>query len=61
MGFLDTFKGNQYKAELDRLRQEHESLKELMTPEVRDAFNIKQKISRLQEQQATEQKKLSNI
>lgn len=61
MGFLDTFKGNQYKAELDQLKQEHESLKELMTPEVRDAFHIKQEISRLQGIQEAEQAKLTNI
>ena len=27
MGFLDTFKGKQYKAELENLQQEHEALK----------------------------------
>lgn len=61
MSFLDTFKGNQYKAELEQLRQEHESLKELMTPEVRDAFHIKQEISRLQSMQASEEEKLANL
>lgn len=61
MSFLDTFKGNQYKAELEQLRQEHESLKELMTPEVRDAFHIKQEISRLQSVQASEEEKLASL
>lgn len=61
MSFLDTFKGNQYKAELEQLRQEHESLKELMTPEVRDAFHIKQEISRLQSVQASEEEKLAGL
>lgn len=61
MSFLDTFKGNQYKAELEQLRQEHESLKELMTPEVRDAFHIKQEISRLQSVKASEEEKLAGL
>ncbi|HBI62459.1 MAG TPA: DUF4041 domain-containing protein [Lachnospiraceae bacterium] len=61
MSFLDTFKGNQYKAELEQLRQGHESLKELMTPEVRDAFHIKQEISRLQSVKASEEEKLAGL
>ena len=61
MSFLDTFKGNQYKAELEQLRQEHESLKELMTPEVRDAFHIKQEISRLQSAYNSEEEKLAGL
>lgn len=61
MGFLDTFKGNQYKAELETLRQEHENLKSLMTPELQDAFTLKQEITRLQTEQVTEQKKLDDL
>ena len=61
MGFLDTFKGNQYKAELDQLKQEHESLKELMTPDIQEAFHIKKEIARLQNMQAAEQKNLDSI
>jgi len=61
MGFFDAFKGNQYKSELNQLRQEHESLKELMTPEMQDAFQIKQEISRLQKEEVAEQEKLANI
>ena len=32
MGFLDTFKGNQYKAELAELQQKYNDLQELLTP-----------------------------
>ena len=58
MGFFDTFKGNQYKAELEQLKHEHESLKALMTPEMQDAFMLKQEIDRLQSEQISHQKQL---
>lgn len=61
MGFLDTFKGNQYKAELETLRQEHENLKSLMTPELQDAFTLKQEITRLQTEQVAEQNKIDEL
>ena len=44
MGFLDTFKGNQYKTDLEALQKEHEYLKSLMTPEMQNALNINKKI-----------------
>lgn len=61
MGLIDTLKGNQYKSELEQLRQEYESLKELMTPELQDALQIKKEISRLQKEQLAEQEKLAGI
>ncbi len=48
MGFLDTFKGNQYKTELETLKQEYERMQSLMTPEMQEAFALKQEISNLQ-------------
>lgn len=61
MGFFDTFKGNQYKAELEQLQREHESLKALMTPEMRDAFMLKQEIARLQSEQTDLQKQIDGL
>ena len=61
MGFFDTFKGNQYKAELEQLKHEHESLKALMTPEMQDAFMLKQEIDRLQSEQISHQKQIDDL
>lgn len=61
MGFFDTFKGNQYKAELEQLQLEHESLKALMTPEMQDAFMLKQEIARLQSEQISQQKQIDDL
>lgn len=61
MGFLDTFKGNQFKNELENLRQEYENLKALMTPEMQDAFALKKEISQLQNQQKDELVKIDEL
>ncbi len=49
MGILDTFKGNQYKNELEKLKADHEKLLALTTPEVRQAFNLETRISQLEQ------------
>ena len=61
MSFLEIFKGKKYKAELEKLQQEHEALKALMTPEMQDAMAIKKEISRLQEEQRTVQSSLDTL
>ena len=61
MGFFDTFKGNQYKTEVERLQQELEALKASITPEMQDALKIKEEISRLQDQQKNEQNLLYKL
>lgn len=61
MSFLDNFKGNQYKAELEKLRQEYEHLQAFITPEMQDALKIKTEIERLQNEQAIEQQKLNDL
>ncbi len=61
MSFLDTFKGKQYKAQLEALQRENEALKSLMTPEMQNAFQLKQTISSLQTQIATAQYQISEI
>jgi len=75
MGFLDTFKGNQYKNSMEALQKEydslkkqyhdlqkeHDSLKALMTPEIIEALDIKQEILELQKQQKSEERELSKL
>lgn len=75
MGFLDTFKGNQYKNSMEALQKEydffkkqyndlqkeHDSLKALMTPEIIEALDIKQEILHLQKQQKSEERELSKL
>ena len=61
MGFLDTFKGNQYRKELEALQKEHEYLQSLMTPEMQDALTIRKKIEELQMQQDKEETHILNL
>lgn len=61
MGFLDIFKGKQYKTELEKLQQEHEALKALMTPEMHEALEIKKEIERLQEEKNSVQKSIDAL
>lgn len=51
MNFLDNFKGKHYKEELEQLKQEHETLKSFLTPEMQDAFTIKEEITKLKAEQ----------
>ena len=48
MGLFDTFKGNQYKAELEKSQAECERLKSLFTPEMQQADALQRKIEELQ-------------
>lgn len=61
MSFLDTFKGKQYKNELEDLSREHENLKSLMSPEMQDALALKNEIFNLQRQQENEKAKISEL
>lgn len=61
MGFLDTFKGKQYKAELEALQQQHDDLQALMTPELRDAFSLQNKIRELEDTITENRKIISNL
>lgn len=61
MGFLDTFKGNQYKTEVENLQKELEALKASITPEMQNALEIKEEISRLQIQKNNEQNILYSL
>lgn len=48
MGFLDTFKGNQYKSEVERLQAELNQLRSTFTPEMYNAQNLLMLIQKLQ-------------
>lgn len=47
MGFLDNFKGKQYKQESDNLKAELERLRSTFTPEMQQADNLQQLINKL--------------
>lgn len=61
MGFLDTFKGKQYKSELLELQSEMERLKSVMTPEMQDAFNLKNEIHVLHQQRDETEQHISSL
>lgn len=61
MGFFDTFKGNQYKEELENLQRQYDALYELASPEIKDAQHIQQKIIELKRQQQEQQNKLDEL
>ncbi len=61
MGVLDTFKGNKYKKELDELQRKYNDLSSLITPEVQEAFDLKQQIHDLQVQAVNEQATLDGL
>lgn len=47
MGFFDTFKGKQFKTELEALQKEYENIQALMTPEMQEANNLQKAIENL--------------
>lgn len=61
MGFFDNFKGKQYKNELDDLQKQLNDLQSLMTPEMKDAFLLKQKINQLEDQIKDKEKNISDL
>ena len=50
MAFLDTFKGKQYKSEVEQLQAEIARLNSLMTPQMQNASNMQLYIGNLQNQ-----------
>lgn len=48
MGFSDIFKGKQYKEELETLQQKYTDLESLMTPELKEAMSLQEKIRELE-------------
>ena len=47
MGFFDTFKGKQYKSELEELQSKYDEMQQLLTPEMKDAIALQDKIREL--------------
>lgn len=47
MGFLDTFKGKQYKQESDNLKAELDQLRSTFTPDMQQADNLQQLVNKL--------------
>lgn len=50
MGILDTFKGNEYKRQLEEASAKSAELEALLTPEMREALSIQEKIKQLNAQ-----------
>lgn len=48
MGFLDTFKGNEYKAELEKATERIEELEAMLTPEMRQQAKLADEVKKLQ-------------
>ena len=61
MGFSDIFKGKQYKSELEALRQKYDELQALLTPEMRNALTLQEKIRELEQSIQSEQKEIESL
>ena len=61
MSFTDIFKGKKYKAELEALQVQHTDLKSLMTPEMKDAFSLQNKIRELQKEILAQENKIDTL
>ena len=61
MGFLDTFKGNQYKAELEDLQRKYNDLETLMTPEMQNILALQDKARELNVSIQNQQNSLSQL
>lgn len=45
MGLLDTFRGQQYKSELEALQEKYNNLEKMLTPEMRDVIKLQEPAS----------------
>lgn len=61
MGFMDTFKGKQYKEEAEKLTKQLEDTKALITPEMQDAILLQQKIKSLRDEEVSENQKIDSL
>lgn len=61
MGFLDTFKGKQYKSELETLQNKYHDLAELASPEMQEAANLKELIRELEDKKADCENQLNTL
>ena len=61
MGFLDTFKGNQYKNELEALQEKYNNLEKMLTPEMQDALKLQELVKELEKQKSDTEAKIRQI
>lgn len=61
MGFTDIFKGKQYKTELEELQQKYDDLQALLTPELRDALSLQNKMRELEVSIQTHERTISDL
>lgn len=61
MGFLDTFKGHQYKNELEILQQKYNDLENLLSPEMRDAVKLQEFINELETKKSDITKQMNDL
>lgn len=52
MGLFDTFKGQQYKNELETLQEKYDNLERMLTPEMQDVIKLQELISELEKQKS---------
>ncbi len=61
MGLLDTFKGQQYKNELETLQEKYDNLEKMLTPEMRDVIKLQELIAELEKQKRDIQSELDAL
>lgn len=61
MGLSDIFKGKQYKSELEALQQKYDELQALLTPEMRNALALQEKMRELKQSIQSEQKEIESL
>lgn len=61
MAITDIFKVQQYKTELESLQKEYNTLKEQITPEMKDFFLLQQKIQELQTTISSREKEITEL
>lgn len=61
MGLSDIFKGKQYKGELELLQQKYDELQALLTPEMRNALTLQDKIRELETDIQSHQDEITDL
>jgi len=61
VSIFDSFKGKQYKSELEELREQYNNLKNSLTPEMQNVFDLNNKIATLNNQVASLQSDVAEL
>ena len=61
MGFMDIFKINQFKSEIETLKQQNAALNNLLTPEMKNAFQLEQYTNELENKKKSLENVLSSL